>query len=125
MRRRYRKFAWGADEVHPKSGGRGDNWGGFGMTILDALDTLKLLGLEKELGDATEWVAKNAQFDRYTSVSVFETNIRVVGGLLAAYDLTNNRVFLDKAKDMADRLLPAFETKSGYPKVGLAPASHP
>lgn len=95
------------------------------MTILDALDTLKLLGLEKELGDATEWVAKNAQFDRYTSVSVFETNIRVVGGLLAAYDLTNNRVFLDKAKDMADRLLPAFETKSGYPKVGLAPASHP
>ena len=114
---RYRKFAWGADEVHPKSGGRGNNWGGFGMTSLDALDTLKLLGLEKELDDATDWVEKNVEFDRYTSVSVFETNIRVVGGLLSAYDLTGNKMFLKKARDIADRLLPAFNTPSGYPKV--------
>ena len=87
------------------------------MTILDSLDTLKLLGLEKELDDATEWVEKNADFDRYTSVSVFETNIRVLGGLLSAYDLTENKIFLKKARDIADRLLPAFNTPSGYPKV--------
>lgn len=87
------------------------------MTILDALDTLKLLGLEKELDDATDWVEKNVEFDRYTSVSVFETNIRVVGGLLSAYDLTRNKMFLKKARDIADRLLPAFNTPSGYPKV--------
>lgn len=87
------------------------------MTILDALDTLKLLGLEKELDDATDWVEKNVEFDRYTSVSVFETNIRVVGGLLSAYDLTENKMFLKKARDIADRLLPAFNTPSGYPKV--------
>lgn len=88
------------------------------MTILDALDTLKLLGLEKELSDATEWVEKNVVFDKLTRVSVFETNIRVVGGLLSAYDLTQNQMFLEKAKDIADRLLPAFNTPSGYPKVG-------
>ena len=117
MSYRYRKFAWGADEVHPTSGGKGNNWGGFGMTILDSLDTLKLLGLNKELQDATEWVRQYANFDRSTFVSVFETNIRVVGGLLAAYDLTDTKVFLDKARDMADRLLPAFSTRSGYPKV--------
>ena len=87
------------------------------MTILDALDTLKLLGLEKELDDATDWVEKNVEFDRYTSVSVFETNIRVVGGLLSSYDLTGNKMFLKKARDIADRLLPAFNTPSGYPKV--------
>lgn len=103
--------------MHPTSGGKGNNWGGFGMTILDSLDTLKLLGLNKELQDATEWVRQYANFDRSTYVSVFETNIRVVGGLLAAYDLTDTKVFLDKARDMADRLLPAFSTRSGYPKV--------
>ena len=48
---------------------------------------------------------------------MFETNIRVVGGLLSAYDLTENKMFLKKARDIADRLLPAFNTPSGYPKV--------
>lgn len=114
----YREFAWGADEVHPISGGAGNNWGGFGMTILDSVDTLEIMGLHKEFDKATEWVREKSDFDRDHSVSVFETNIRVVGGMLAAYDLTKNELFLDKAADMADRLLPAFNTKSGYPKVG-------
>lgn len=120
----YKKFAWGADEVHPISGDRGDNWGGFGMTILDSMDTLKLLGLHKEFDEATKWVRESSNFDRDFSVSVFETNIRIVGGLLAAYDLTKNSLFLDKAVDMADRLLPAFKTVSGYPKVSMSRGSH-
>ena len=120
----YKKFAWGADEVHPISGGRGDNWGGFGMTILDSMDTLKLLGLNKEFDEATQWVRENSNFDRDFSVSVFETNIRIVGGMLAAYDMTKNPLFLEKATDMADRLLPAFKTVSGYPKVCVSRASH-
>lgn len=49
--------------------------------------------------------------------STFETNIRVVGGLLAAYDLDKDTMLLDKAKEMADRLYPAFNTPSGYPYV--------
>ncbi len=49
--------------------------------------------------------------------STFETNIRVVGGLLAAYDLDKDKMLLDKAKEMADRLYPAFNTPSGYPYV--------
>lgn len=40
---------------------------------------------------------------------------RVVGGLLSAYDLSDDKVFLDKAKDIADRLLPAWDTPSGIP----------
>lgn len=50
---------------------------------------------------------------------VFEFNIRIVGGMLAAYDLSKNKIFLEKAQDMANRLLPAFNTPSGYPKVCL------
>lgn len=40
---------------------------------------------------------------------------RVVGGLLSAYDLSGDKVFLEKAKDIADRLLPAWDTKTGIP----------
>lgn len=48
--------------------------------------------------------------------STFETTIRVLGGLLSAYDLTKEKVYLDKAEDIATRMLPAFNTPSGYPK---------
>jgi len=47
---------------------------------------------------------------------------RVVGGLLSAYDLSGDKVFLEKAKDITDRLLPAWETTSGIPynRINLA-----
>ncbi len=48
-------------------------------------------------------------------MSFFETTIRVLGGLVSAYDLTGDRMFLEKAQDLADRLMPAFKTKSGLP----------
>lgn len=40
---------------------------------------------------------------------------RVLGGLLSAYDLSDDKLFLDKARDIADRLLPAWNTPSGIP----------
>ena len=48
-------------------------------------------------------------------ISVFETTIRVLGGLLATHALSQKQVFLDRAVEMADHLLPAFGTKSGIP----------
>lgn len=49
-------------------------------------------------------------------------NFRVVGGLLSAYDLSEDAIFLEKAKDIADRLLPAWDTPSGIPynRINLA-----
>jgi mannosyl-oligosaccharide alpha-1,2-mannosidase len=41
-------------------------------------------------------------------VSLFETNIRVVGGLLSAYDLSRERVFLDRAQELVELMLPAM-----------------
>ena len=38
-----------------------------------------------------------------------------MGGLLSAYDLSGDKVFLEKAKDIADRLLPAWNTPSRIP----------
>ncbi|KAL5052340.1 hypothetical protein RYX36_033022 [Vicia faba] len=61
------------------------------------------------------WVANSLDFNKDYDASVFETTIRVVGGLLSTYDLSGDKIFLDKARDIADRLLPAWNTPSGIP----------
>lgn len=49
------------------------------------------------------------------TIAFFWIGFRVVGGLLSSYDLSGDKIFLDKAKDIADRLLPAWDTPSGIP----------
>ncbi|KAK8791803.1 hypothetical protein WA158_005180 [Blastocystis sp. Blastoise] len=115
----YKEQAWGHDELKPASGGYRDNWGGMGMTLIDALDTLYLMDLKTEFNEAKEWVRSSLNMNKNMYVSTFETNIRVVGGLLAAYDLDGDSIFLEKAKEMADRLAPAFNTPSGYPYANV------
>ena len=39
----------------------------------------------------------------------------MLGGLLATYHLTEDEMFLEKAKDLADRIIPAFDTPAGLP----------
>ena len=48
-------------------------------------------------------------------MSVFETTIRNLGGLLSAYDLSGDKVFLEKADDLGMRLRRAFESRTGVP----------
>lgn len=48
-------------------------------------------------------------------LSVFEVNIRFVGGLLSCYALTGDTLFRDKAERIAEKLLPAFQTPTGIP----------
>ena len=111
----YKKYAWGRDEVKPLSNRGQDNWGGMGVTLVDSLDTLWLMGMKDEFKEARDWVAQSLTFDKAGSVSVFETTIRELGGLLAAYDLSKDKIFLQKARILADKLMPAFKTASGIP----------
>ena len=48
-------------------------------------------------------------------ISVFETNIRYVGGLLSAYALTGDDLFREKALHVAEKLTPAFKSPTGIP----------
>ena len=48
-------------------------------------------------------------------LSFFETTIRDLGGLLAAYSMTGDKVLLDKAVDLGNRMLPAFDTATRMP----------
>ncbi|KAG0296924.1 mannosyl-oligosaccharide alpha-1,2-mannosidase [Dissophora globulifera] len=117
----YRRDAWGKDEYHPISK-YGSNLirKGQGFTIVDSLDTILLMGLEEEFQTAKAWVRDELDFDQDGEVNLFETTIRVLGGLLSAYDQSNHDpVFLDKAVDLADRLMGAFETASGIPYASV------
>ncbi|CAO3570500.1 unnamed protein product [Mortierella alpina] len=117
----YRRDAWGKDEYHPVSK-YGSNMirKGQGFTIVDSLDTILLMGLEEEFEEAKAWVKNELDFDQDDEVNLFETTIRVLGGLLSAYDQSGqDPVFLHKAVDLADRLMGAFETTSGIPYASV------
>jgi len=105
----YEDHAFGQDEVLPQTGKGSDNWGGQGITLVDSLDTLWLMNLKDEFWRGRDWVRDHLDHGRTGPVSVFETTIRDLGGLLAAYDWSKDRVFLDKALDLGTRLLKAFD----------------
>ncbi|KAJ8456427.1 hypothetical protein ONZ51_g12132 [Trametes cubensis] len=109
--------AMGDDEYHPLSH-KGSNLteaGGIGYTVVDSIDTMLLMGLHDEYTRAREWVATKMTFERDAQFNTFETTIRVLGGLLSAYTLTEDPLFLEKARELGDRIMPAFETPTGLP----------
>lgn len=113
----YATDAFGKDEYQPLRH-QGRDWapGGIGLMIVDALDTMLLMNLTDEYQQAREWVATRLDFDKNQDVNVFETTIRVLGGLLSAYHLSgNDPVYLEKATDLGQRLIGAFQTSSGIP----------
>ncbi|KAJ7069712.1 glycoside hydrolase [Mycena amicta] len=118
----YERDAMGADEYHPISheGTNLTSAGGIGYTVVDSLDTMLLMGLDQEYSRAREWVASEMTFDRDASFNTFETTIRVLGGLLSAYHLSgNDRMYLEKAIDLADRMIPVFNTPAGLPLTNV------
>lgn len=59
--------------------------------------------------------------DKNVRISVFETGIRYLGGLLGAYDLSGDQLLVDRAVDLAHILKRAFETRSGLPVGHMDP----
>ena len=147
---KYEAKCFGQDEYRPLSGNC-YNWIGAGLTIIgtatdcssaqqqqsgaqpaaahrpvppllsDALPTMHVMGLTAEYGRAVSWLA-GLRFDSSLMTSFFETTIRVLGGLVSAFDLTGDAVLLEKAKLLGGKLLPAFNTPTGIPlaQVNLA-----
>ncbi|KAJ1726900.1 hypothetical protein LPJ61_004885 [Coemansia biformis] len=112
----YKQYAYGADELDVVNKRPRTTRNGWGATLVDALDTLWILGLEDEFHEARNMVAKiDFHNDGGQLAKVFETNIRYVGGLLAAHELSGDRMFLQKAVELTDLLMPAFNTPLGLP----------
>ena len=106
----YKKYAWGFDFLLPQTK-EGENVFSGGLTITDSLDTMLIMGLNDEFKEAREWVEK--KFTMEGEYSVFETVIRHLGSFLSTYQLTGDDLFLEKAKYVADTLMPVFETSTG------------
>ncbi|KAL0094586.1 glycoside hydrolase family 47 protein [Phycomyces blakesleeanus] len=114
----YRAFSWGYDENRPVSNRPVNTRNGWGATIVDALDTLYLMGLTEQFNEAKDFVRTidwKAVKPGNEEVQVFETVIRYVGGLISAYDLSGDSVFITKAVELVDLLMPAFDTPTGIP----------
>ncbi|KAI8628777.1 glycoside hydrolase family 47 protein [Xylariaceae sp. FL1651] len=112
----YKKHAWMKDALKPISGGFRDQFSGWAATLVDSLDTLWILGLREEFDEAVDAVAK-IDFGQSTSsrVNTFETNIRYLGGLIAAYDLSKREALLLKATELGDLIYAGFNTKNRMP----------
>ncbi|KAI0025590.1 glycoside hydrolase family 47 protein [Xylariomycetidae sp. FL0641] len=133
----YSRYAWGYDEYHPASkSGKMMAPRGMGWIIVDALDTMILMNLTSRVAHAREWISNDLTYDQDQDVSTFETTIRMMGGLLSAHYLSNaypelaplaeddegapgEDLYLEKAKDLADRLIVAFESPSGVPYASV------
>ncbi|XP_069794269.1 ER degradation-enhancing alpha-mannosidase-like protein 3 isoform X2 [Narcine bancroftii] len=141
----YMEHAYPADELmpltcrgrvrglEPSRGDVDDALGKFSLTLVDSLDTLALLNQVEKFEAAVRKVINDVHLDNDIVVSVFETNIRVLGGLLGGHAMATilkeqseqmqwyNDELLYMAKELGYRLLPAFNTTSGlpYPRVNL------
>ncbi|XP_004523940.1 uncharacterized protein LOC101452293 [Ceratitis capitata] len=122
----YLQYADGYDELRPLTCDGVDTWGSYSLTLIDALDTLATMGNYTEFRRVVK-IIESMDFDKDINVSVFETNIRILGGLLSAHMLSKQAgvqleqgwpcqgPLLRLAEDVARRLLPAFDTATGMP----------
>ncbi|KAI9510474.1 alpha-mannosidase [Russula earlei] len=135
----YMRFAFPLDELAPLScTGRGPDWdlpgnfayndvaGNFSLTLIDTLDTLVVLNDRAGFEDAVRKVIRWVSFDVNTKPQIFETNIRVLGGLLSGHLFASRQgqpfhlpwyrgELLTMAHDLGRRFLPAFSTPTGLP----------
>ncbi len=122
----YMRHAFPHDELRPIACEGKDTFGKYALTLVDSLDALAIMGFQSEFEKGIEWTANHLTFDYNETVSVFETNIRVLGGLLSAHMLAVDPLspaylkgykgkLLELAHNLGERLLPAFVTETGIP----------
>lgn len=120
----YAIFAFGHDELRPLTVGFADPFAGWGATLVDAMDTLWIMGLKEEFDHAYRGL-EDIDFTTtpyLRAIPVFETTIRYLGGLLAAYDVTGGHkgdypLLLKKAVELAEILMGIFDTPNRMPDL--------
>ncbi|KAF4625741.1 hypothetical protein G7Y89_g12422 [Cudoniella acicularis] len=128
----YVKYAWGYDELQPLTKTGTNDWYGWGVTVVDGLDTAVIMELTDVVSKMLGWI-KSVDFTTTPGgdVEMFDTTIRYLGGLLSSYDLLKSGQFyndypadqidalLTQAKILADKLAYGFLTPSGMSAVDV------
>ncbi|CAE6521388.1 unnamed protein product [Rhizoctonia solani] len=105
----YKSFAWGHDSLAPLTNNYIDDRNGWGATIVDSLSTMHIMGLEDLFKEGVEFTL-NIDFSRSktnSTVSLFESTIRYLGGILSAYELDGkkDKRLVEKAQELAEKLV--------------------
>ncbi|KAF2667670.1 glycoside hydrolase family 47 protein [Microthyrium microscopicum] len=127
----YYKYAFPKDQLNPQTNDGANTRNGWGASAVDALSTAIVMEDKDIVKQIIDYVPK-INFNQTTdSVSLFETTIRYLGGLLAGYDLLEGpfshlssdknakAALLKQAKNLADDLSFAFNTPTGIPSNTL------
>lgn len=127
----YQKYAFPNDELRPQNNSFSNSRNGWGVTAFDALSTAIVMEQTDIVNFILDFIPTvdftRTVTPRHSAVSLFETNIRYLGGMISAYDLLNGpfshmdveesnvRALLTQATKLADTLKFAFKTTSGIP----------
>ncbi|THC95625.1 hypothetical protein EYZ11_004887 [Aspergillus tanneri] len=132
----YYKYAFPNDELHPLSNGYGNSRNGWGASAVDALSTAIIMRNATIVNQILDHIAKIDYSKTDDMVSLFETTIRYLGGMLSGYDLLKGpasdlvkdekkiETLLTQSKNLADVLKFAFDTPSGVPYNNINITSH-
>ncbi|KAK4241744.1 glycoside hydrolase [Achaetomium macrosporum] len=127
----YYKYAFPHDSLKPVTNGYADDRNAWGASAVDAFSTALVMENWDVVDQILEYIPQINFDNTADEVSLFETTIRYLGGLVSAYDLItgpldghtsytdNVAAILTQAKRLADNLKVAFDTPSGVPDNSL------
>lgn len=106
----YSKKCFGSDFISPLTG-ECVNYSGISLTAIDALDTLILIGDSEGVEQINNFLQSKNFFCKAKSNELIHTKHLIshfIGGLISAYCLTSNKLYIRKAIECADFSLSAF-----------------
>ncbi|KAI9876101.1 MAG: maturation of Asn-linked oligosaccharides protein [Pleopsidium flavum] len=127
----YYKYCFGHDELHPVTNTCGDSRNGWGASAVDAFSTALVMQIPDIVNEILHYIPTIDFSKTSEQVSLFETTIRYVAGMLSGYDLlkgplaklandtSNVDTLLTQAKKLADILKYSFDSPTGLPHNGL------
>jgi hypothetical protein len=112
----YLNHCLGSDEVNPLDGSCSETYG-FQATLLESIETLRLLRLDSLFNHTLSILKSNFSCERLGFVNRYELWSRAIGSLIGSYFLTGDHFFIDSAEKCASlALVPdrAFKFKSAF-----------
>ncbi|KFY22953.1 hypothetical protein V493_06202 [Pseudogymnoascus sp. VKM F-4281 (FW-2241)] len=123
----YYKYAFPNDELRPVTNGFTNSRNGWGASAADALSTALVMEIPEIVNQIVDYIPTVDFSKTDDQVSLFETTIRYLGGMISGYDLLkgplahlvpdnkNIESLLTQSKNLADQMKFAFNTPSGVP----------
>ncbi|ELR05560.1 hypothetical protein GMDG_07480 [Pseudogymnoascus destructans 20631-21] len=127
----YYKYAFPHDELRPVTNGFTNSRNGWGASAADALSTALVMEIPEIVNQIVDYIPTVDFTKTNDQVSLFETTIRYLGGMISGYDLLkgplaslipdnkNIESLLAQSKNLADQMKFAFDTPSGVPANNL------